>query len=79
MATRQVLRQKRLRAHAGAMLLALCLTAAGAAQAASLSITNASFELPALGNGGFTGSVPPGWQVFTGASARRWEYESELV
>ncbi len=64
MASHPISRNKRLRTHAGAVLLALGLTAAGAAQAASLSITNASFELPSLANGGFTGAVPPGWQAF---------------
>lgn len=69
MATHQVSRSNRLRTHAGAVLLALSLTAAGAAQAASLNITNASFELPSVGPGAFTNAVPSGWQEVAGASA----------
>ena len=49
MDNQQDLLSNRLRAYAGAVLAALCVLAVGAAQAGSLSVVNASFELPALG------------------------------
>ena len=69
MDNQQDLLSNRLRAYAGAVLAALCVLAVGAAQAGSLSVVNASFELPALGDGGFTTVTPPGWVAFSTSSS----------
>ncbi len=69
MNTKQALLNSRLRTRAGATLLALGLLGAGAAQAGSISVVNASFEEPALGDSGFTTAVPPGWLVFSTSSS----------